>query len=89
MTPHPIGDRPMTAAERQRRYLAKLATRLHNDGYTHEALHTTYVLMETFSRHVLESRCAEEFDDVKLAAERVQSAMGDLYQLIGGKMKAD
>ncbi len=58
----------------------------YNDGYTHEALHTVHVLGDTFSRHVVASRCAEEFPDVKLAAERAQSAMGELYQLIGGKL---
>lgn len=57
----------------------------YNDGYTHEALHTTYVLMETFAGHVIETRCADEFPDVKEAAERAHQALFDLYQLIGSK----
>ena len=58
----------------------------YNPGHTHEALHTTYVVMETFAQHVLETRCAEQFPDVKQAAEQVHAAMLDLYQLIGEKM---
>jgi hypothetical protein len=58
----------------------------YNDGLTHEALHTTHVLMETFSDHVLDTRCAEHYPDVKRAAEQVHAAMFQLYQLIGIKM---
>jgi hypothetical protein len=58
----------------------------YNDGFTHEALHTTFVLMETFANHVLDSRCAAKFSDVYAKAEAVQSAMAELYQLIGIKM---
>lgn len=61
----------------------------YNDGYTHEALHTTYVLMETFSEHVMDTRCAEEFPDVKTAADAAHQALFDLYQLIGAKFKDD
>lgn len=61
----------------------------YNDGYTHEALHTTHVLMETFGDHVLETRCADEFPDVKAAADSVHEAMFALYQLIGGKFEED
>ena len=57
----------------------------YNDGYTHEALHTTHVLMETFFNHVLETRCSDEFTDVKKQAAKVHIAMFDLYQLIGQK----
>jgi len=57
----------------------------YNDGYTHEALHTTHVLMDTFSNHVIETRCADEFPDVKAAAERAHEALFNLYQLIGMK----
>lgn len=59
----------------------------YNDGYTHEALHTTHVLMDTFDNHVLQTRCVEEFLDVKAAANKVHQAMFDLYQLIGMKFK--
>lgn len=57
----------------------------YNDGYTHEALHTTHILMETFQDHVLDTRCAEQFPDVAASAEKVHQAMYDLYQLIGTK----
>jgi hypothetical protein len=59
----------------------------YNDGYTHEALHTTHVLMETFAAHVIDTRCADEFSDVKEAADKAHQAMFDLYQLIGSKFK--
>jgi len=58
----------------------------YNDGYTHEALHTTHVLMETFASHVIETRCADEFPDVMAAAEEAHQSLFDLYQLIGSKM---
>ena len=57
----------------------------YNDGYSHEALHTTYVLMDTFESHVLQSRCCDEFKDVKKQATKAFDALYDLYQLIGGK----
>jgi len=59
----------------------------YNDGFTQEALHLAYVLIDTWQRHIAESRCADEFPDVKVAAEKVTEAMGDLYQLIGQKAK--
>lgn len=61
----------------------------YNDGHTHEALHTTHVLMDTFGNHVLETRCIEQFPDVKVAAEKAHQALFDLYQLIGMKFEAD
>jgi hypothetical protein len=61
----------------------------YNDGYTHEALHTTHVLMDTFSNHVITTRCADEFADVRAAAEKAHQAMFDLYQLIGMKFLED
>jgi len=57
----------------------------YNDGYTHEALHTAHVLMDTFSNHVIETRCADEFPDVMEAAQKAHQAIFDLYQLIGTK----
>lgn len=59
----------------------------YNDGYTHEALHTTYVLMDTFDDHVLQARCSKEFPDVAEAADKAHQALFDLYQLIGQKFK--
>jgi hypothetical protein len=61
----------------------------YNDGYTHEALHTTHVLMETFAAHVMDTRCADEFPDVKALADKAHQALFDLYQLIGMKFSED
>jgi len=60
----------------------------YNDDYTHEAMHTTHVLLDTFANHVLETRCADEFADVKQAAEKAAQALADLYQLIGTKVSS-
>lgn len=62
-----------------------MADTKYNDGFTHEALHTTHVLMETFADHVIDTRCSEEFPDVREAAETAHQAMFYLYQLIGQK----
>lgn len=61
------------------------ATQPYNDGHAHEALHTVYVLQDTFNNHVLESTCAGHFPDVKTAAEKVMEGLADLYRLIGQK----
>ena len=58
----------------------------YNTGHTHEALHTTFVLMCTFGTHVLEARCAEEFPEVRAAAVLAHQALFDLYQVIGQKL---
>jgi hypothetical protein len=58
----------------------------YNDGYTHEVMHLTWVLMETFGDHVVETPTADKFPDVKEAAERAHQALFDLYQLLGSKM---
>lgn len=57
----------------------------YGEGYTHEAMHTTWVLMDTFEAHVMESRCAREYPEVAEAAEKVHQAMFDLYQTIGAR----
>ena len=57
----------------------------YGDGYTHEAMHTTWVLLETFENHVMNSRTTAEFPDVAAQAEVVHQAMSDLYQIIGDK----
>jgi hypothetical protein len=61
-------------------------TMAYDDGFSEEAQHTTFVLMETFSRHVMDTPCAAEFPDVKELAERVHGLMFELYQLIGEKI---
>ena len=61
----------------------------YNDYYTHEALHTTFVLQDMLTRHVVETRCAEKFPDVLLAAQKAEQALADLYQIIGMKSEWD
>lgn len=59
----------------------------YNDGYTHETLHTASVLIDTWDRHVAETRCCDEFPDVKALVENASAAMAAAYQLIGSKFK--
>lgn len=59
----------------------------YNDGYTHEALHTAHVLIDTWDNHVIDTRCADEFPDVKKALLKAEQAMYHAYQLIGQKFK--
>ncbi|MCS3690977.1 hypothetical protein [Bradyrhizobium elkanii] len=61
----------------------------YNDGYTHEAMHSAHIAIDTWDSHVLRTRCAEEFPDVKKAIEKAAEAMGEVYQLIGQKFKDD
>jgi hypothetical protein len=61
----------------------------YNDGYTHEALHTASVLMDTWDQHVIDTRCADEFPDVKKAAGKAAEAMWEVYHLIGQKFRDD
>lgn len=57
----------------------------YNDGHTHEALHTAHVLLDTWDNHIVDTRCCDEFPDVKEAAEKAVTAMYLVYQLIGQK----
>ncbi len=59
----------------------------YNDGHTHEAIHTSHVLLDTWNQHVTESACANKFNDVKLACEEAERAMQAVYQLIGTKFE--
>jgi hypothetical protein len=61
----------------------------YNDGYTHEALHTAHVLLDTWGDHVADTRCCDEFPDVKEAVEKAADAMYAAYQLIGQKFRDD
>lgn len=45
------------------------------------------MLAEMFEQFVVETRCADQFQDVKGAAEKIAEAIGDLYQLIGSKFE--
>lgn len=58
---------------------------LYNDGYTHEAMHAAHIACDMWDNHVAETRCADEFQDVKEAIERAAHAMFFVYQLIGQK----
>ena len=55
----------------------------YNDGYTHEVLHLASVLAMTWEEHIVETRCADEFPEIKAAAEKIAEAIGDFYQLVG------
>jgi hypothetical protein len=57
----------------------------YNDGYTHEVLHLASVLEDTWGRHIVDTRCAEEFSDVRAAAEAISDMMQNFYQLVGSK----
>jgi len=72
--------------EEAQREAGKKMTDSYNDGYTHEALHTTHILMEMLDTHVIDTICIEQFPDVKEAAAKAHQALFDLYQLIGTKL---
>jgi hypothetical protein len=57
----------------------------YNDGYTHEALHTAHVLLDTWDQHVFDTRTCDEFPDVREAVQKAADAMHAAYQLIGQK----
>ncbi|PAY07203.1 hypothetical protein CK489_15505 [Bradyrhizobium sp. UFLA03-84] len=59
----------------------------YNDGYTHEALHAAHITISMWDDHVLQTRCADQFPDVKVAIEEAAEAMGRVYQLIGQKFE--
>src|SRR5262249_764381 len=59
----------------------------YNDGHTHEALHVAYVLADMLDRHLLETRCAEQFPEVRRLIVTIAEQMGDLYQMIGTKFE--
>ena len=66
---------------------AEVAEDPYNDGYTHEVMHTVHVLQDTFFNHVFDTRTAEQFPDVKAAAEAVLDAMSILYGTLGEKFE--
>lgn len=57
----------------------------YNDGYTHEALHSAHIACDMWDSHVLNTRCADEFPEVKAAIKQASAAMYNVYQLIGQK----
>jgi hypothetical protein len=61
----------------------------YNDGYTHEAMHAAHIACEMFDTHVGDTRCADEFPDVKEAIDKAAKALYDVYQLIGQKFHDD
>jgi len=58
----------------------------YNDGYTHEALHAAHICCEMWDAHVHDTRCADQFPDVKEAMGKAAQAMYEVYQLIGQKL---
>lgn len=61
----------------------------YNDGYTHEAMHAAHIACDMWDSHVVETRCAEEYPDVRAAIEKASDAMYFVYQLIGQKFNDD
>lgn len=59
----------------------------YNDGYTHEAMHTASVLMDAWDSHVIQTRCADQFPDVKAAADAAMEAMWRTYNAAALKME--
>lgn len=59
---------------------------LYNQGYSHEALHAAHIACDMWDSHVHDTRCADEFPDVKEAVEKAGIAMYMAFQLIGRKM---
>jgi hypothetical protein len=59
----------------------------YENGYTHEALHAAHMCCDMWDSHVYETRCADEYPDVKEAIEKAAFAMYEVYQLIGQKMQ--
>jgi hypothetical protein len=59
----------------------------YDQGFLHEVLHTSHVLLDTWERHVDETAACEKFPDLKVAANRALIAMNDFYQLAGSKME--
>lgn len=57
-----------------------------NDRYAnHEALHTTYILMENVDRYLCEHSYIKDNADCRELAEKAAEILGDLYQLIGNQ----
>lgn len=52
-----------------------------DDYQTHEVLHTTHVLMDAWSRHVVDA--IHNNLEWKQQAQKIEKAMFDLYQNIG------
>jgi hypothetical protein len=57
----------------------------YNDGYTHEALHSAHICVSMWDEFVTDTRCADQYPDIKDAAEKVGRAMADVYQMLGMK----
>ncbi len=55
----------------------------------HEALHTSWIMMDTFSRHLLEHPSILLDADLYAQTSKIHSALFDLYQSLGAKHLAD
>jgi len=51
--------------------------------HAHEALHTTWVLLSTFTDHVTEHPYVKANSSLVHLAEQVEAGLNDLYQAIG------
>lgn len=54
-----------------------------SDYAAHEALHTAYVLMDSYGTYVGEHPWVEENPDIAAKVEKAMEAMMDVYQSIG------
>jgi hypothetical protein len=61
----------------------------YNEGHAHEVLHLASTLADFWERHIVDTRCSDEFPDVKVAAIQIGDAIGDFYQLVGSKFSDD
>jgi hypothetical protein len=56
-----------------------------DEFHAHEALHTTYVLTETFADHVVDSAFVQSHPHLLKMAENAVSVLHNLYQAIGNE----
>jgi len=59
----------------------------YNDSHTHEALHAASIIIDMLDRHLIDTRCAEQFPEVRRLMVTIAEQMGDLYQMIGTKFE--
>ena len=58
-----------------------------NDGHYHEALHTAYVLLDTWEKHVMEAPATQDDEELKAQAEKAHQTMFDFYQMAGAALQ--
>ena len=55
-------------------------------GYIHEAMHTTWVLMETFEKFVMDAPAVKGDEKADGMADSAHARMWELYQHLGEMM---